>query len=295
MTEHAADRNERATARGWPGARRAVMRCRLLFGVIMLGAATTTPNAPPQPVVHPPISATLTFDEEFNGFRAAPDGTARWTTVGGNGWRTLPANHEAEFYSDSTVGANPFATAHGGLTITAAPGPNAAGLPYVSGIITTAHSFSQLYGYFEVRARLPAGRGLWPAIWLLPSDHSWPPELDIMEMLGSDPSVIFVGTHSIVGNHVAATTTRVDVGDTTDDFHLYAVNWTAQTITWYFDGRPIFREPTPADLHRPMYLLINLAVGGVGSWPGPPEADTPFPARLRISYVRIFSHQTDGK
>src|SRR5579871_6822795 len=90
----------------------------------------------------------------------------------GESARTLPGNKEAEYYSDPSVGENPFSLSGGVLHIAAKPaaaGSNPYGLPYDSGLITTYKSFSQLYGYFEVRAELPAGTGLWPAFWLLPS------------------------------------------------------------------------------------------------------------------------------
>ena len=139
---------------------------------------------------------SLRFDDEFNSFVSSPTGTQGWMTQGGAYWRTLSSNNEAEYYSDSSVGVNPFSDSNGVLTITAAPGSNPLGLPYKSGIITTEKSFNFEYGLVEVSAKLPAGNGLWPAIWLLPSSLGWPPEIDIMEMLGGDPTTIYVSTHS---------------------------------------------------------------------------------------------------
>ncbi len=229
---------------------------------------------------------SLRFDDEFNSFVSSPTGTQGWMTQGGAYWRTLSGNNEAEYYSDSSVGVNPFSDANGVLTITAAPGSNPLGLPYNSGIITTEKSFNFEYGLVEVSAKLPAGDGMWPAIWLLPSSLDWPPEIDIMEMLGSDPTMIYASTHSGANND--SSTLPVYVGDTTQAFHTYGLDWEPNTITWYFDGNAIRTVATPSDMHQPMYLLINLAVGGAGSWPGPVTSASEFPAQMSIDYVRIY-------
>ena len=103
---------------------------------------------------------SLRFDDEFNSFVSSPTGTQGWMTQGGAYWRTLSSNNEAEYYSDSSVGVNPFSDTNGVLTITAAPGSNPLGLPYNSGIITTEKSFNFEYGLVEVSAKLPAGDGI---------------------------------------------------------------------------------------------------------------------------------------
>ena len=229
---------------------------------------------------------SLRFDDEFNSFVSSPTGTQGWMTQGGAYWRTLSGNNEAEYYSDSSVGVNPFSDSNGVLTITAAPGSNPLGLPYNSGIITTEKSFNFEYGLVEVSAKLPAGAGLWPAIWLLPSSLGWPPEIDIMEMLGNDPTMIYASTHS--GSTNISSRLPVYVGDTTQSFHTYGLDWEPNTITWYFDGNAIRTVATPSDMHQPMYLLINLAVGGAGSWPGPPTSASEFPAQMSIDYVHIY-------
>jgi beta-glucanase (GH16 family) len=229
---------------------------------------------------------SLRFDDEFNSFVSSPTGAQGWMTQGGAFWRTLSGNNEAEYYSDSSVGVNPFSDTNGVLTITAAPGSNPLGLPYNSGIITTEKSFNFEYGLVEVSAKLPAGDGMWPAIWLLPSSLDWPPEIDIMEMLGSDPTMIYASTHSGANND--SSTLPVYVGDTTQAFHTYGLDWEPNTITWYFDGNAIRTVATPSDMHQPMYLLINLAVGGVGSWPGPVTSASEFPAQMSIDYVHIY-------
>ncbi|MGI4944110.1 MAG: glycoside hydrolase family 16 protein [Janthinobacterium lividum] len=241
-------------------------------------------SAPDQP------AARLTFDDEFSRFDHSPDGSTGWMTRYASG-RTLP--NELEYYSDSSVGADPFRVENGVLVITARPGPNALGLPYVSGAITTFPRFAQRYGYFEMRAQLPAGRGLWPAFWLLPADRSWPPEIDVFEVLGQAPGTLYVSTHSKVGGPNVGVTQSIVVADVSKGFHRYGVDWRADRITWCIDGRQVGDEPTPADLNVPMFLLANLAVGGPGSWPGPPDSTTRFPAEMRIDYIRAYAPEAD--
>src|SRR5689334_13293123 len=125
-----------------------------------------------------------TFNDDFNSLNASPGGSAnQWATTA-FGIRTLPANGEQEYYSDSSVGVNPFSTGDGALTITAAPGSNPLGLPYNSGEISSQALHSQTYGYFEMRAQLPSGQGMWPAFWLMPTNGG-PGEIDALEAFGA--------------------------------------------------------------------------------------------------------------
>lgn len=249
----------------------------------------------------------LTFADEFDAFQAAPDGldpvTGRpvWRTTyhwsGGARIKDL----EAQYYSDSSVGVDPFAVRGGVLHITAAPAARGkAALPegatYTSGLITTQASFAQMYGYFEMRARLPAGRGFWPAFWLLPTDLSWPPEIDVMEVLGHEPTTLYVTAHYVEsGRRKTDGVCSADCGkagipvtvpDTSRAFHTYGVSWRPDAIRWYFDGVEVFNTPTPAGMHQPMYILANLAAGKPGSWPGP--ADGTSSATMLIDYIRAY-------
>ena len=229
----------------------------------------------------------LTFADEFDSFDWSPDGSIGWRTTLDWGNRTLPPNNEAQYYSDASVGVDPFYLHDGVLDITATAGSNPLGLPYNSGVITTEGSFSQLYGYFEMRAQLPAGEGLWPAFWLLPADHSWPPELDVFEVLGSDPTTAVVGVHSVAtGEHTTAGA-AVATADLSEGFHTFGVNWEPDVIQWYIDGVEVAEVPTPADMNQPMYLLASLAVGGEGSWPGVADPSA-FPATMSIDYIRAY-------
>jgi Glycosyl hydrolases family 16 len=162
---------------------------------------------------------------------------------------------------------------------------------YVSGAINS-YPFSQTYGYFELRGRLPAGRGLWPAFWLMPVDMSWPPEIDVMEVLGQEPTRIFTTVHS----KMLAKGTMIGFGTKTLDLstadHLFGVDWGPERIRFYLDRRLVFSQPTPQDCHKPFYIIANLAVGGPTSWPKAPDGSTPFPAHFRIASIQAWQRKS---
>ena len=250
------------------------------------------------------------FDEEFD----APPGS-RWKSrfwfgdQAGDTSRTLgpinnSGNHEAEIYVDRAykgLGIDPFSVEDGVLAIRADHTPPAAldrlsRIPFTSGLLTTEGSFAMTTGYVEVRALLPAGRGLWPApLWLLPvptHDAKGDPhvpgeqEIDGLEVLMHEPAKAFLTLHDPKGGqHVEMLSP-----DTASAWRTYGVLKTDTAITWVIDGAPVYTLSTPDDMKRlPMYLLIDLAVGGDKSWPGPPDGATRFPARLQIDYVRAYA------
>ena len=241
---------------------------------------------------------TLVFAEEFDTFRRWSGRAGVWRTTYGDGThlgldrRSLPTNGELQLYVDpdirgpnGSLGLNPFALRGGALEIVATPTPrelrpHLANYAYMSGVITTQPSFSQTYGYFEMRAKLPRGKGLWPAFWLLPLDLSWPPEIDVMESIG-DPSKSYTAIHS-----TAAQSAVQEHRISPEEFHTFAASWDPREVIWYIDGREVFRKPTPRDMHKPMYMLANLAVGG--NWPGSPDETTRFPAIYAIDYIRAY-------
>jgi beta-glucanase (GH16 family) len=247
------------------------------------------------------MTAKVTFDDEFNSLslwngKSGTWDTTYWYDEDKNG-STLNGNNELEKYINvnygPTASVKPWTVANGVLTLHAdKASPDIAqalgGFQYTSGMINTYHSFSQEYGYFEMKAQLPAGKGLWPAFWLLPEDGSWPPELDVMEVLGNDPTKLYTTVHSnATGQHtMAGVNGGTTVADTSAGYHTYGVDWEADKITFYFDGKQVFQTDTPADMHKPMYMIANLAVGG--NWPGSPDASTHFPADMKIDYIRAY-------
>ncbi|MBK8907078.1 MAG: glycoside hydrolase family 16 protein [Rhodospirillales bacterium] len=256
------------------------------------------PQATPPPPAAAPSSAdcwTLSFHDDFDHLDLWSEAGGIWKTsyVWGN---DIVINEELQYYVDPRVhGVMPFRVADSVLSIEAAPAPKAlqsaiGGQEYTSGLITTEQAFAQLYGYFEVRAQIPAGQGLWPAFWMLPSVETWPegvdvlPEIDVLEALGQDPATYHTTVHSNAGATTANQRTH-SVGDLSAGFHDFGVDWSPSAITFYLDRKPLSVVPTPPDMHTPMYVLLNLAVGG---WAGAPDKSTEFPAHFRIDRVRVY-------
>jgi beta-glucanase (GH16 family) len=137
-----------------------------------------------------------------------------------------------------------------------------------------------------MRAQLPRGRGMWPAFWLLPADGTWPPEIDVMEMLGNAPTTYYVSLHARPGGTPLDEVTPVRAPDLSAGFHSFGVAWRPDRIGFYLDDALVHESATPADMHRTMYLLANLAVGGEGSWPG--RAIPGSRGVLSIAWVRAW-------
>jgi len=183
---------------------------------------------------------------------------------------------------------------NGALTITAAPtlpgaqaSLQAGGLPYTSGLITTQGSFAQNQGYFEIRAQTPDSAGFWAAFWMLPVDNVGATELDVLEQPNLGPAsqywayAKFAGAQK--GGGFVDPAVRLSAG-----YHRYGLLWTADSITFYFDGSQIGSAvPVPAGFDSTMFLIANLAVGAVGSWPGPPSGAPT--AQYNIDYIRAYS------
>jgi len=255
-----------------------------------------------------------TFSDEFTEFSWYVEGVPGrrsgggvWRTnfgyqgPNGLGSRTLKNNGDLEIYVDpgfrgtssNPLGLNPFRINNGVLEIIAdraadAIKPQIWNYPYTSGLITTKFSFAQLYGIFEIRARMPKGRGLWPCFWLLPVDGSWPPEIDVLEILGHETTKLYSTVHTKASGTHTSSGIAVQVPDTSTGFHNYAVDWEEDKVTWYFDEAEIGSVQTPADMHKAMYILANLGVGGSGSWSGSPDASTYFPAIYAIDWIHVY-------
>jgi len=179
---------------------------------------------------------------------------------------------------------------------------------YMSGNLTSYQNFSQLYGVFEVEAKLPRGKGLWPAFWLLSDRGGWPPEIDIVEQIGNDPAAIArdpktarsinVYTYNVIATLDQALRQPVHVGGIVrnrpaldEGFHKYAVDWGPAVIAFYFDRQLVGVVPTPSELQTaPMYWLVGLAAGG--GWVGEPE--DPVNAALLVRGIAVWRARDDG-
>jgi serralysin len=232
------------------------------------------------------------------------------------GLRTLPGNKEEELYVDpgfvparegtdklgradaptgspiKPLGVNPFSLRDGALEITAIPTPPAlqelVDRRYLSGMISTDWFFAQRYGYFEMRARLPGGQGVWPAFWLVAKTQQEHQEIDVMEAVGWETAHIYLSTHLRPsrgkGIHVRAGSAGFDY---TAASHSYGLEWTPDDLIFYIDDRETTRtDGRPFRDAPPMYMIANLGVGG--DWAGTPDSDTSFPAVMRIDHIRAY-------
>ncbi|MDF2261052.1 family 16 glycosylhydrolase [Streptantibioticus ferralitis] len=240
-----------------------------------------------------------TWSDEFDGpAGAAPDPT-KWTLeTGGSG----NGNHELEYYTNSTSNASLDGQGH--LVITARkntdPGLNCWYGPcqYTSARLNTAKSFTQAYGHFEARIKIPRGQGVWPAFWMLGNDIGsvgWPNngEIDVMENIGKEPGTVHGTIHGpgySGSGGLGAPYTLPGGKAFADDFHVFAVDWSPNSISWSVDGS-VYETRTPADagsnkwvFNHPFFVILNLAIGG--DWPGGPDASTSFPQTMTVDYVR---------
>lgn len=252
-------------------------------------------------------SYTPTFADEFNTFsvNTGTGSTGNWyqlyprtglaahSTVDHGSIQYFTFEGDLDAFGNP-VTVDPFAVNDGVLSISMNPvapedQPKYNGFQYTSGMINSIGTFSQTYGYFEIRAKLPAGAGLHDAFWLLPMDGSWPPELDIMEQKGSDPTHVINVAHAVDGGQQIAYSKQLTVNTATTEFHTYGLDWEPDYLTWYVDGIAQWTMPTWPEMNKPMYMIANL--GGGGTWSGDPNSTTPFPATMQIDYIHVFASQ----
>ncbi|MGH9601841.1 MAG: glycoside hydrolase family 16 protein [Terriglobales bacterium] len=241
----------------------------------------------------------MVWSDEFDGPSGSSVDPGKWSfETGGHGW----GNNELQSYTDQTRNAR---LEKGKLVITAHredhSGADGIARNYTSARLHTRGKFSQQYGRFEARIRLPRGQGIWPAFWMLGSDlpqAGWPAagEIDIVENIGSEPSVIHGTLHGpgYSGDKGVSSSSALPKGKKfSDKFHVFAVEWEPGRIRFFVDRR-LYRTVTPADLppntawvfDHPFYLILNVAVGG--NWPGSPNSATAFPQTMQVDYVRVY-------
>lgn len=254
----------------------------------------------PALVAFPLIAQTgwrLTWSDEFNGDSLD---TNKWVyATGGNGW----GNNELEYYTsrpENTTVAN-------GMLVITARREDYGGRLYTSARIRTEGKFSQAYGRFEARIKIPYGQGIWPAFWMMGEDIStvnWPTcgEIDVMENIGREPGTVYGTMHGPPPSapyHVGSSYTLPGGARLADDFHIYGVEWEPNVIRWYLDG-VLYFTATPANVpegktwvfNKPFHMLLNVAVGG--NWPGNPDSTTVFPQTMQVDWVRVYERDQES-
>jgi beta-glucanase (GH16 family) len=235
---------------------------------------------------------TLAWSDEFDGPPGPPD-PGRWSfEIGGDGW----GNGELEFHTADNAALD----GAGHLVITARRQVMGA-RAFTSARLSTRGKLEQRYGRIEARLRLPAGKGLWPAFWMLGSDldqAGWPGcgEIDVVEARGAQPWRVSSALHGpgySAGNALIAPFETPDHSPLTADFHLYAVEWSPGEIHFSVDGQRYHSERASRlaagsrwVFDHPFFVILDLAVGG--NFGGPPDDTTPFPAELVADHVRVY-------
>jgi len=241
-----------------------------------------------------PAGWQLVWQDEFNGRSLDP---SRWefeVNAAGGG------NNELQYYVTNN------ARVKDGLLFIEArkehyKGP-ARTRDYTSSRLRTRLKGDWKYGRFDIRAKLPKGRGMWPAIWLLPTDEAyggWPNsgEIDIMELIGHEPHRVYGTLHygdAVRGHLYKGTNYTLAAGVFADDFHVFRLDWEPRAMRWYVDDH-LYQTQTnwhtqgrgfPAPFDQRFHLILNLAVGG--NWPGNPDEKTVFPQATVVDYVRVY-------
>ena len=235
---------------------------------------------------------SLVFADEFDAAGALD--SAKWGYELG-----YIRNNEKQYYTSRTENVR----AEGGNLVIEGRKESFQGYGYTSASINTRGRFEFLYGRVEVRAKLPTGKGSWPAIWMLGTNIGqvgWPTcgEIDIMENVGFDPLRIHGSVHTAAYNHTIGTqkSASVVIANPAEDFHVYAMEWYADHIDAFVDGQKYFTFTNEGSgarawpFDKPQYLLINLAIGG--AWGGQQGIDdSRFPHRYLVDYVRIYQQK----
>lgn len=272
----------------------------VLSAFIISSCSKNKTTAPP--VITPPRDTTpvvikpyqLVWSDEFDK-NGMPD-TSKWGyDVGGGGW----GNNELQYYTDAR---SENARVENGNLVIETRKESLGGRNYTSARLLTKNKAEWTYGKFDIRAKLPTGRGLWPAIWMLSANDplNWPDdgELDIMEEVGFNQNVIHGTVHNKLYNGAngqqKGSNVKILGADTA--FHSYSLEWTTDNVKWFVDSNQFFIYANPKQgpdswpYYNDFFMILNIAVGG--NWGGQQGIDdTIFPQQMLIDYVRVYQRK----
>jgi beta-glucanase (GH16 family) len=250
---------------------------RTYCALLALLAATCASAQRPVKPAPPAVDWVPTFTEEFDG---AELGFPKWTPHDPWGHER---NREGQAYVPEAIQVK-----DGIVRIIARREParyDGSQREFTSGMITTFGSFAQTYGRFEIRCRVAAGKGLESKFWLMPVPSGEVPAIDILDVIGSQPSKALFGNRWGDEKTERSYSGSSDVPDLSNGFHTVSIEWDEKRIVWTVDGKETFQSISGVP-HQPMYLAVNLAVGGRSA--KYPDASAPFPADFDIDYIHVY-------
>lgn len=271
-----------------------------MLGILLCLAISTAGRSGEDPA-KPGNDWRLVWQDEFDGTKLDP---GKWNVL----LREHSKHNELQYYLPDEVYLE-----NGCLRLRSRV-RDYGSMHYTSGRVDTKGKFAFTYGRIEIRAKLPGGKGLWPAHWLYPQNRNWEmeylmaqavangherlipeerpwySEIDIMEFLGHEPNVIYGTLHyyTFEGVKKSSSGTWRGASDFSKDFHLYVLEWEPDAIRWYV-GDQLIHSTVVGIPHTPHYLILNTAVGG--AWPGNPDSTTVFPQFHDIDYVRVYQRE----
>jgi beta-glucanase (GH16 family) len=221
----------------------------------------------------------LLWQDEFSGNSLD---TAKWRAEDA----ALTKNNELQYYTPEDV------LVKDGMLVLRSEKKIIGNRRYSSGLVETRNKFALQYGRVETRAKVPKGQGLLPAHWMLPTSGLWPPEIDIMEVLGNQPNVVHMTEHWGIWPDRKKQGAMFVGQDFSQDFHEFAIEWNKDSVKWFVDGIQHLevKQYVP---HEPFYIILNTAVGG--NWPGSPNSQTKFPQEHQIDYIRVYAPEIPGQ
>lgn len=268
-----------------------IQQLSLLVLAVVFGVFTTSCN-PDETQVVANFTSTITLQEEFDVDGALDESIWGYEEgTGVNGW----GNNELQHYTNR---ADNVVIEDGMLKITAIKEAYE-GAEYTSARLLTKGKFEQQYGRVEARIKLPSGKGLWPAFWMLGSNFDvvgWPQcgEIDILENKGSEPTIVAGSLHGpgYSGGNPVTKQFQLTNDRFENDFHIFGIEWTKDYVNHYVDGvlyNHIIRDDVPGEwvFDQPFYIILNLAVGG--NFDGAPTDATIFPNQMLVDYVRVYA------